>query len=224
MQWSFSRLSKYEQCPYAYYAKYVLGLEEKSTEALDLGKNVHEAIANRLLKQPLPKMNEEARQLTEKALRLFSGEVLLVEEGFEVPITAEDTLRGFIDVVFSPDTFSLTLWDWKTGWGQYSIQDKPWQLYLYVWAAQQLDWYISEVAYVFVRRRKIVRQKVNPYMMRLAVQWATNLIKKAREGHRLLEHGAAPIEAFPCSVGSACRTCSYVSVCPLAQRYLKETI
>jgi hypothetical protein len=169
-------------------------------------------------------MNEEVRQLTEKALRLFSGEVLLVEEGFEVPIPAEYTLRGFIDVVFSPDTFSLTLWDWKTGWGQYSVAEKPWQLYLYVWAAQQLDWYISKVAYVFVRRRKIVHQKVNPHRMHLAVQWATNLIKKARECHRLLEQGTAPIVAFSCSVSSACRTCSYVSVCPLAQRYLKETI
>lgn len=189
---------------------------------MELGKRVHEAIAFSLEKKEIPLLDQETRILRNKALSILgSKKPVVVERGFKLSINGEDVLRGYIDLVFRKDLFTFSLWDWKTGWGEYEVHERPHQLFLYAWACHELEIFVSEVSFVFVRRKKIVTEQVTIEKITKSIRWAKRLIRDARYGHELLNAGLKPEEAFKPCAGNACRTCSFILECPISKKYDK---
>ncbi|MDA5110721.1 PD-(D/E)XK nuclease family protein [Brevibacillus thermoruber] len=224
-KWSYSRLFKYDSCPHAYYFRYVLGMQEKETEAMAIGKQFHDVIASSVLRQPPPVgIPKDVQELAIKAYRLlqthiFKGEIVAVEREIITPITETDLFHVVIDLIVQYDMFSLTVYDWKTSWAVYEVMQKPKQLFLYAWSAWQSGLYASEVAYLFPRKNEIKTAQVTPEAIAETLNWAKTQIHQARRAYQELKKGTPPEIAFPPKLGSGCTNCSFIRECPMTKKY-----
>lgn len=190
---------------------------------MELGKQVHEAIAFSLEKKDVSITDKEVFLLRNNALRMFGNrKAVAVERKFELRINAENKLIGYIDVVFLENLFTYILWDWKTGWGEYEVDERPHQLFLYAWACHELNIFVSEVGYAFVRRQKIVTEKVTDEKIERSLKWAKRLIRDARYGIELYRAGIKPEEAFPPRPSTACKSCAFIRECSLSKKTERE--
>ncbi|MGB9867941.1 MAG: RecB family exonuclease [Bacillota bacterium] len=152
-EFSYTKLSLFETCPYRYYLRYVCGIEEPPTEALQVGKAVHGAISRlvggerdidyvvqeEIQKQPLLTFEKHFSEICEMVVNFASvfstppGSQLYSELYLERPI-GEHKLVGYADLVQElPGEVVIT--DFKTGWKQYAAADTQ-QLGLYAWMAR----------------------------------------------------------------------------------------
>src|SRR5699024_8812506 len=154
---SFSRLTKYEDCPFQFFQKYVLEKEEPKSFPLALGNATHNAI-EKILK------GEDKALATGEALMeedFFEGydedpltcinmlkdfvatapvdELLKrnaqIESFFKIPLSNEDNapyIRGYIDVIVD----NQEIWDWKTNKWSYDVTNDH-QQGLYAWAISE---------------------------------------------------------------------------------------
>lgn len=193
MIFSFSRLNLYEQCPFRFYNKYILGKDETITQPLALGKAVHKAIEDKIqgVSHDEAVMNgymeaefhnevkfDDISKLAAKApIQKNMGEI---ETYFKLPLSDEENapmIQGFIDVVQSDGSII----DWKTNRVPYNVQDTK-QVALYCWAISQLK-NIDKVrgSYYFLRFRKEVSYLFNQQEMEEARLWALNLANDINE-------------------------------------------
>lgn len=140
--WSYSRLSKYETCPYAFKLEFHDGIKPPQGKAAERGDAVHKGLAA-TLKQPPGVVTPEAKQA--KKWEMFTGLFDAVKSlencveqqwGFGrefVPSTwfGKDVwYRAVLDVVaFYPDNHATVI-DWKTGkkYGSYDDQAEQFAL------------------------------------------------------------------------------------------------
>ncbi len=119
--WSFSRLKNFEQCPLKYQQVDVEKRFQDSTEQLDWGNKVHEALASACKSgHPLPTgMDQWAKYV--RSIRKFGGEIL-TEQKFALSRNFEPVeyfspgvwVRAIADLLCIKPPKALSL-DWKTG-------------------------------------------------------------------------------------------------------------
>ncbi|MGB9804544.1 RecB family exonuclease, partial [Desulfofundulus sp.] len=153
MIFSYSRLAKYKECPWAFYKKYILELPEEPTEAQEQGKAVHRVIQEVLTDSSATLADAAVRACAEAVLPLDPETVMElakhpaveqvrelalvgghVEEHFELPLDGPGSpvLQGYIDLWWE-DPAGATLIDWKTNRATYNPRDNH-QLGLYAWS------------------------------------------------------------------------------------------
>src|SRR5699024_160101 len=226
MIFSFSRLNLYEQCPYRFFNKYVLGKEEPVTEPLALGKAVHKAIES---KRNLVSHDEavlegymeagchpdirydDISQLATAAPVHFSGET---EKYFKLPLEEDGpVLQGYIDVV-QPDGSII---DWKTNRVPYGATETK-QLALYCWAVNQLKTASCSSAvqgtYFFLRFRKEESFLFTSQDMEESRIWALNTANEIEEKLELYSMFPDKYkELFPANPSRLCSHCPFAIEC-----------
>jgi len=124
MQWSFSRLNTFENCPKRFYYQYIeQQYHEPPQEHLQWGTHVHEELEKRMRDKtslPLPlQKHEHYMQTFEKAgdggRILVEQKLALTEDLQPVPMEHPDAwCRGIIDLAIIKDNKALIV-DYKTG-------------------------------------------------------------------------------------------------------------
>lgn len=236
MIYSFSRLSLYERCPYAFYLRYIEKREESYNEPLALGSAVHKAIQEILggLSESdallsgwteidfFPINPEEYKKLVNKA-PVTQGYGLesnvSVEEHFKVPLSDDSNapvIQGYIDLIEKP--FGTILFtDWKTNRIMYEPMDTM-QLPLYAWALQQTYGIDSITGQFHFLRFNIKNKKTKTFTqneMETARSWAEDLaIDIEKKLDRLDENNTDINERlFPSTPSAHCRFCSFAREC-----------
>ncbi|MGI9951404.1 PD-(D/E)XK nuclease family protein [Moorellaceae bacterium AZ2] len=234
MIYSYSRLKKYDDCPWAFHQKYVREIPEPPAEPLVLGKSVHqaielalagipldEAVATASTEAELPISSDEVYHLALPALEyLMAGNFTppyRVEEHFEVPLDGPGSpvLQGYIDFWDGKGT----LIDWKTNRVFYHPLDNH-QLGLYAYALKDMGY--SEVTgqLYFLRYRQASEPvRYTAELIDAARGWALALAKDIEERLVACElDGEDPVKMFPPKPQSGgCRYCSYAATCPSAE-------
>ena len=226
MIFSFSRLSLYEQCPYRFFNKYILGKKEPVTQPLALGKAVHKAIEDKIngVNHEQAILNgyieaefheeleyEEISDLVYKApIQKRMGET---EVYFKLPLSSKGRtpiIQGYIDV-FQPNG---TLIDWKTNRVPYNVLDSK-QIALYCWAISQIkNMEKVEGNYYFLRFRKKSSFVFNQRDMDQARKWALDLAIEINE--KLDLYFLFPNkyrELFPAKPSRLCQYCPFSVGC-----------
>ncbi|GAB3051579.1 RecB family exonuclease [Virgibacillus ainsalahensis] len=226
MIFSFSRLNLYEQCPYRFYNKYVLGKEEPMTKPLALGKAVHQAIDDKIngLTHEEAVLNgyaeagfheeltqQEISELVERApIQPKMGEN---EVYFKLPLSDKadaPEIQGYIDL-YSPDG---AITDWKTNRIPYDVQANR-QVALYAWSIGQIKGLdtVEGILY-FLRFRKESNHVFNVEDMEEARSWALNTANEINEKMALQE--LLPDESerlFPVQPSRLCGHCPFAWEC-----------
>lgn len=234
MIYSYSRLKKYEDCPWAFYQKYVLEAPEPPAEPLVLGKSVHqaiqmalngstldEAVSRACVEAELPVPPGEVHRLVLPALEyLMVGNFpppYRVEEHFEVPLDGPGSpvLQGYIDFFDGGGT----LIDWKTNRAPYHPCENH-QLGLYAYALKQMGYGEVTGQLFFLRFRKASEPvRYTSELIDAARGWALTLANDIEERLVACElDGEDPAKAFaPKPLSGNCRSCAYASNCPSAE-------
>ena len=136
--WSFSRYRDWRKCPFFFKQKYMLGMQEPGSEAMDRGTAIHTHAENFLrgkaktLHPELASFSEEFKDL-KKRKALAEGEWAFDANWEPVSWFAKAAwVRIKIDTVaMNGDT--VEVWDWKTGkFSQYKLPEYEDQTELYV--------------------------------------------------------------------------------------------
>src|SRR5699024_5959541 len=198
MIFSFSRLNLYEQCPYRFYNKYILGKDEPMTQPLALGKAVHQAIDDKIngLSHDEAVLNGyaaaafheelEQQEISELVERVpIQPNMGGTEVYFKLPLADETDapeIQGYIDL-YSPDG---VITDWKTNRNYYDITENR-QLALYAWAISQIKGLetVEGVLY-FLRYKKESSHSFTVDDMEKARLWALELANEVNEKQELL--------------------------------------
>lgn len=230
---SYSRLSKCESCPAAFYRHYCLHAEGVPTEALVIGKAAHAVIeaAMKLARKdetffrvasemalatsPLEINPEEIFNLTYRniVLREFHPENR-IEEHFIVPLDDEDPfapqIQGYIDLWRNGSHIELI--DWKTNRKAYNPTD-TYQLGLYAWYLSKVTGRAVRGKLVFLRLNEVLEHEFSYRDMENAREWAYTLAREIQDKLCTINEGADHRELFPTKVGDACRNCEYAAEC-----------
>lgn len=237
MLFSYSRLKRFEECPRAFYKKYVLEVPEKPAENTETGKAVHQVISELLTGVITPEETGTAVQRVisgapvpidgKTVLELVSHPMVAslidlavaegrVEDHFELPLDGPGSpvIQGYIDLWWR-DPSKPVLVDWKTNHKPYGPLDTH-QLGIYSWAVAQMTGVEQVVGHlVFLR---FINEKrcftYGPEEMGAARMWALTLANDIEA--RLAEMsllGTGPDELFPAQPGKQCRWCSYAEEC-----------
>lgn len=234
MIYSFSRLKCYEQCPAAFYKKYVLGLPEQPSEAMILGKATHKAIEHYLNGDDIKSTVYKAitDKLTpikyEDVLKLAghpevenmrSNQLKKVEQHFQLPLDDQNSpvIQGYIDLWWE-GFLEITLVDWKTHHKKYQPKDNH-QLGLYAWALSQITGKnLIRGCLVFLRYGQTNCYEIAEYDqndMEGARLWAltlANMIEAGLNKILTLKH-LSHHSVFPANPGTHCEHCSYANIC-----------
>jgi CRISPR/Cas system-associated exonuclease Cas4 (RecB family) len=224
-EFSFTRLSEFETCPYMYYLRYVCGIEEPPTEALQLGKAVHGAISRLLQgehdinyvveeevkKQELLTLDKhfsEVYGMVDNFAACFAvppGSRLFSELFLEKPL-GDHKLIGYADLVQEmPGEVIIT--DFKTGWKQYEAEDTQ-QLALYAWMVRDKFPGKPVKARLWWLRYKRGPQVEVEVDADGAAAWAEKLIAQVEEA------AAWPGDmGYSRNVGTACASCAFSGRC-----------
>ncbi|QKY69413.1 PD-(D/E)XK nuclease family protein [Lentibacillus sp. CBA3610] len=225
MIFSFSRLNLYEQCPFRFYNKYILGKDEPVTQPLALGKAVHQAIDDKIngLSHEEAVLNgyaaadfhkelkqQEISELVDRApIQLNMGET---EMYFKLPLADEANapeIQGYIDLY---EDGIIT--DWKTNRVSYNITANK-QLALYAWAISQIeDLKTVKGVLNFLRFKKESSHTFTVDDMEKARKWALELAKEINEKEGLLKiqpHDYKKL--YPAKPSRLCSHCPFAKSC-----------
>lgn len=237
MVYSFSRITLFSECRYAWYLKYIQNIQEPITQPLELGKAVHEAIE--LLLTGKCKSVDEAcsvsiqksklpLEFTEVKILVNRDEVIKligkvnpehVESHFQLRLDPEDEfspeIQGYRDYIKIPGPVTQ-IWDWKTNRISYEPEHTN-QLALYAWAESEISG-VEEVIgkLIFLRKRSEQREKMALYDkkdMEEARKWALDIAQEIEGCTLALAVGENPDDLFPASPGTRCRYCGYAAQC-----------
>ncbi|OZU89048.1 hypothetical protein CIL03_08510 [Virgibacillus indicus] len=234
MIFSFSRLNLYEQCPYRFYNKYILGKQEPVTQPLALGKAVHKAIEDKIKGVPHDEavlngyaeadFHEDINQddisaLVNKApIHPNMGET---EIYFKLPLSTEKDvplIQGYIDL-YQPNG-SIT--DWKTNRIPYDVLDSR-QVALYSWVISQLKGLdFVEGSYFFLRFRKRSSNIFTYEDMDQARQWALTTANEINNKLELLEiFTDETLKLFQAEPSRLCGHCPFAWECINNNSFIK---
>src|SRR6056297_2294319 len=215
MQYSYTRLKTYQNCPKQFDFRYIQGLPVKTNTGMRFGEKIHKLIADSLTGTPDYSILDitqvqEAQALVANALN-YIGERTLV--GSELPLGVDRKfrqkpfekayLRGVVDaIVYSPSE-GIELIDFKTN---YSPESKE-QLLLYaLLSAPQIG---------------VLPEKLTFFSLRFneATSWDMD-IEEVENFRLFLKSRIARIETtktFEPQPSDECDTCAFVGLCPAAQ-------
>lgn len=228
--WSYSRLDKFNQCPWRYYQEYILGRKSPQTYPLALGSAAHSLIETVAPITGLGtswqttfeifagiEVGKYPEFLSESAIPLLAKMAGFAYTHFELNKTQ---LEFHIDREQDGEHFhgwvdcgeeSGRMIDWKSGKTPFYPEETK-QLTLYVWMRSQNQHQPTETALVFVRpgiEKPIRSAIVTPEQAERTGRWAVALAKEIRT--RL----ARGILAFPATSNQYCRWCHLANECPL---------
>src|SRR6056297_2030683 len=160
-QYSYSRIRTFEECPLKFRYRYVDELPQMTTEAMDFGKKIHEAVAAALQGKPDfshfdSSQMDEVKQMVQTAVDYVGDRTIVAcEKAFGVtklfqPFPFSDAYyRGIVDVVvFSPDS-GIEIIDFKTNVINYYSKD---QLLLYaLLAGTEFNVLPEKISYLSLR-------------------------------------------------------------------------
>jgi len=225
MQFSYSKLSMFETCPYRYYLRYVCGIPEPPTEALQVGTATHAAIS-RLLKGEIDidlVVEEEIRKQDLLSLEKHFPEVLKMVQNFASAFVrptgsqvatemalerglGKHTIIGFADLVCeTPGQVIIT--DFKTGWKRYGAEDTQ-QLALYSWMVRErFPGKVIKARLWWLRYRRGLQVEVEVNADGAAA-WAERLIGEIADAAQW------PGDiGYSRNVGTACGPCPFAGDC-----------
>lgn len=208
--WSYSALTRYENCPKQYYHLNVVKDHKDSDTAFSgEGKEVHDAMYKRVVKgEPLPlrwRMYESVAAKFAKADGEKHGELkLALNRSFEpTDFFADDVyLRAIVDLLIVRGTHAIVA-DWKTG----KVKDDFTQLAM---SAAVLKQYMPEIetfdiVFVWLKSKNISKRRLTSDSF--SEYWA-DLIKRANRIEM-----ARKTTDFPARPSPLCKWCP-VSSCP----------
>jgi RecB family exonuclease len=231
---SYSRLKLFEECPYRWFLKYVLKLEEGETLPLMFGKAVHKAIEEKMLgKTDKEALLEGWKEVEYYSFNLIEYEALFrranvsqgeanrpnvdTEQHFVLNLEGEGSsqIQGYIDVtrrIFG--TLSFT--DWKTNRVKYEPMDNM-QLALYAWALAHIHNVTEVTGTLFFLRFFKDNAKTFTFKkqeMENARQWALNLANAINLALTELLAGRKSLEeCFPARANQGCANCPFADIC-----------
>lgn len=200
MEFSFSKLSKFEKCPRLYYWDYIekLGL---STPSLEFGKQVHEAIAKFIATGEVDSNYKDF--ITWRVVHCRNTGADMIESPVRFQIDGVDFV-GIVDAVLGNNIV-----DWKTNWLKNA---DPKQLYLYSYALKQNGLDIKQAIFHYLRYHEDVVYDVTESEINKALDWAKRLIQQIIETTLIYEETGAP--AFEQTTDyKQCMSCAYKEMC-----------
>ncbi|MCL6477065.1 MAG: PD-(D/E)XK nuclease family protein [Peptococcaceae bacterium] len=230
---SYSRLSKYEDCPAAFYRHYVLEAPEMPSEPLVLGKASHTVIETAMR---LGQKDEHFFRLMSKAVldtapvqidpeEVFSltyNDTVLrefhpgnkIEEHLLTPLSDDDPfapqIQGYIDLW--RDDSLVQLIDWKTNRKAYAPTDTK-QLGLYAWYLSKLTGKAVRGKLVFLRLNEVIEHQFSYRDMEDAREWALALALEIQRKLYRVNKGEDYRGLFPATPGDPCRYCGFAFEC-----------
>lgn len=206
MAYSLSRINLFKACPNAYKLKYIDKVESESSEALEKGTLIHEALEH------LNDSNEYVSQFFESDLgKKYKTVIENAQKEVKIGIDLKDKklipcsfsdeclYRGVIDVLYNN-----TILDYKSG--KYR-KDQSWsQLKYYaLWLFLNSDYEEINVSYIFIEHNlensmTIHRKEVN----NISKELITDI-------YSLMQYDENPIEI--CNVSWRCPYCSVRKFC-----------
>jgi len=215
MQYSYTRLKTYENCPKQFYFRYIQGLPVKTNAGMRFGEKLHKLIADSLTSTPDYSLLDisqvqEAQGLVQNALAYIGDRTLV---GSEMPVGVDQKfrqkpfekayLRGIVDAIVYDPASGIELIDFKTN---YAPESKE-QLLLYaLLSGPQIG---------------VLPEKLTFFSLRFNEATSWDLDIEEVENFRLfLKSRIARIEAtktFEPQPSDECDTCPFVSLCPTAQ-------
>lgn len=115
---SYTQVSLYEKCPYAYHCRYVQRLKEPESEALERGKKTHDQIENYIKgkRKTLKDVHKTSKRLIDQMKDMEGG----CEEFWHFDnqwnfVNDWSWLVIKMDAYGIPEDYTLRLVDWKTG-------------------------------------------------------------------------------------------------------------
>lgn len=126
MQFSYSKVSTYKDCPYKYKLMYVDKLEPKPdlspTNALFFGTATHEGIESRSVEKALESYKSNYPEITEAhEIEMLKLKTILPKAFEQIPIgeyekclRGEDGFIGYIDCIVDNDDDTVDILDFKT--------------------------------------------------------------------------------------------------------------
>lgn len=229
MIFSFSRLSLYLECPYRFYKKYILKIEEDEISLpLAFGKAAHKGIEDMINQQTVNVQDAALNGLIEADFHEeinYKELIDMIERGvkfrskgqteiyFELPLDDSSNapiIRGYIDLL---DRNEIV--DWKTNRVPYDVLDTM-QIPLYAWATSKM-YNLSEVkgTLYFLRYRKPSSYLFSQNEMEEVRLWALGLANEINEKVYLYEIlGESEVEKiFPNCPSNHCKTCPFAIDC-----------
>ncbi len=232
-RFSYSALTLYEQCPYAFYCKYIKGLPDKPNFFSQYGTFMHfllekfakgKSSSDEILQEYIKDFNKYVTELPQKAdLRWsyfdkgfsylegfdgFSGEIYDVEKKFDI-IMGGINLTGFIDLVLERDN-KLIIMDHKSTAitsirPKAKIEKAQRQLYLYsAWVFSAFGRMPDELIWNCFRDGKEVVVKFNIDDYNKTIDWMKDAVNRIQN----------EIEWSKIDNGYFCHNiCSYLNNC-----------
>lgn len=231
---SFSRLSKYENCPAGFYRHYCMNVDEPPTLPLVNGKGVHSVIeaAMRLNKKDMLFFKVMSKMVVDNAPLVIDPEEIFqltyqnmvlaefhpdnqIEQHLQLPLLPDDPLSPVIQMYIDlnrDEGGHVRLVDWKTNHKSYHPTETK-QLGLYSWALYQKYNKPVRSKLVFLRTRETPEHEFTKSEMEEAREWALTLAFEIQDKLYEVQHGADHRELFPTRPGGACRYCGYSHEC-----------
>lgn len=208
--WSFSALTRYENCPKQYFHLNVAkDFKDEDTEWSADGKIVHDGMYKRVVKgQPLPlpirHMEKLAARFADAEGEKYGEMKLALNRKFEpVDFFAPDVwVRSVVDLLIIRENKAIIV-DWKTG----KVKDDFTQLML---TAGVLSRYMPEIdhftlVYVWLKSREVTRKMTT--LSKLASMWNELLPRVGKIESSIRS------TTFPARESGLCRYCP-VKSCP----------
>lgn len=225
---SYSRLKAYEDCPAAFYRRYVLNLPEAASPDALYGRAGHAVIkaageaggldhvsAALAAVCALAEVDEGelARLLDHKCVREAVEKGGWFESHFELPLDEfplAPSVQGYIDY-FREEPDCIILNDWKFGHKVYHpLETHQMGIYAY-YLAQRFEKPVR-ARLVFLRAGRTMEYVYSEVDIEAARSWALETAYEIQSRLERLDPGT-PYEAFPPRHGSLCAYCTFSSEC-----------
>lgn len=233
---SFSRLTKFEDCPASFCSRYIRMISEPPTLPLVLGKGAHTVIEGALkLKQdsrdafghlcdvaignaPMPLDKDELLGLTfQPNVLRYIGKECKTEEHFQIPIDPDNPfspeLQGYIDLSLE-EADHVELNDWKSNRKSY-VPTKTHQLGLYAGYLAEKTGKPIKGRLTFLRSREVFDHLYGMENgIAAARKWAKEVAYEIQDRlSRFDAKEASMEELFPATPGDVCRYCGWAEHC-----------
>lgn len=230
---SYSRINTFLKCPRKFYLRYIEGLEEPPTPAMQIGKSVHEAldtlIKNRgdMLKaleklDTLPKQDyTTAKRRFNTGVRMLQGLPVAASEllfGFDNKFNKVDFdspncfFRGVIDLVIRNGDGSYSVRDWKTGWSE----PDPRQVFIYSLPLIRAGLNVNDAGFFLLATGGVYPYAITDIEVDSAFNFITRKWQLIKERLEEAEYESVdPIEKFQPDVSGGCSYCSFHERCKL---------
>lgn len=230
---SYSRINTFLRCPRKFYLKYIDGLEEPSTPAMEIGKIVHESL-DALIKNggdmlkalekldTLPKQDyTTARKRFKIGVKMLQGLPVAASElkfGFDIKFNKVDFdspncfFRGVIDLVIKNGDGSYSVRDWKTGWSD----PDPRQVFIYALPLIRAGLRVNDAGFFLLATGGVYPYPITDIEVDSAFNFITKKWQLIRERFEEAEYESVnPIEKFQPDVSGGCSHCSFHDRCKL---------